>query len=401
MNIITSEIEKGIANHTQLTSIGSGASKFAWFDLRLAGSLTDPDHILSLLSHLKFDGVIAEEAQLERIPAGLRKVLYVPGTPTAGDIERFNRIAGAVLILEPEAIESGWFKQHRNSIGVTVGTSVSVTDPASLQRAVALTHDVQLLIVEFRDDTKIPLEIVLADAQNTGCAVVMKVKDNIESKVVFGVLECGADGVIFTTDDWNELYALHDVVHANRTRQEQRVETLTVVRTSHIGMGDRACIDLTTYLGLDEGILLGSFSNGGLLACSETHPLPYMPTRPFRVNAGSLHSYVLAPDNQTWYLSDLRAGMEILVVGTNGKARRAAVGRVKIERRPLLYIEAESSDGTRVNTIMQEDWHVRIFGEEGQPLNITNLRPGAKVLGHTMASGRHVGVKVDEFILEQ
>ena len=93
--------------------------------------------------------------------------------------------------------------------------------------------------------------------------------------------------------------------------------------------------------------------------------------------------------------------MEILVVGTNGKARRAAVGRVKIERRPLLYIEAESSDGTRVNTIMQEDWHVRIFGEEGQPLNITNLRPGAKVLGHTMASGRHVGVKVDEFILEQ
>ena len=105
-----------------------------------------------------------------------------------------------------------------------MGTSVSVTDPASLQRAVALTHDVQLLIVELRDDTKIPLEIVLADAQNTGCAVVMKVKDNIESKVVFGVLECGADGVIFTTDDWNELYALHDVVHANRTRQEQRVE---------------------------------------------------------------------------------------------------------------------------------------------------------------------------------
>ena len=43
MNIITSEIEKGIANHTQLNSIGSGASKFAWFDLRLAGSLTDPD----------------------------------------------------------------------------------------------------------------------------------------------------------------------------------------------------------------------------------------------------------------------------------------------------------------------------------------------------------------------
>jgi 3-amino-4-hydroxybenzoic acid synthase len=380
---------------------GNRVPKFVWLDLRTSQGRHYSEHMVSLVSHLKFEGVIVDDEQLTAIQGGLRKVVFVPGIPSAEQMERYSSI-GATVIADPETIESGWFKQHRERLGgLIIGTSVNVTDPASLQRAVALTHEVSLLIVEFKDDTKIPLEIVLADSQNTGCTVVMKVKDTTESKVVFGVLECGADGVIIATEDWNELYAVHDVVHSNRLLLEQKVETLTVTRTAHVGMGDRACIDLTSYLGLDEGILLGSFSNGGLLACSETHPLPYMPTRPFRINAGSLHSYVLAPDNQTWYLSDLRSGMEILVVGTGGTARRATVGRVKIERRPLLLIEAETADGTRVNTIMQEDWHVRIFGENGSPINITNLRPGDKVLGHTMKSGRHVGVKVHEFILEQ
>ena len=38
-------------------------------------------------------------------------------------------------------------------------------------------------------------------------------------------------------------------------------------------------------------VLVGSFGGGFLLCCSETHPLPYMPTRPFRVNAGAVSSY--------------------------------------------------------------------------------------------------------------
>jgi len=33
---------------------------------------------------------------------------------------------------------------------------------------------------------------------------------------------------------------------------------------------------------------VGAFGGGFLLCCSETHPLPYMPTRPFRVNAGAV-----------------------------------------------------------------------------------------------------------------
>ena len=60
-------------------------------------------------------------------------------------------------------------------------------------------------------------------------------------------------------------------------------------------MGDRGCIDTTSIMTKDEGMIVGSTSAGGILVCSETHYLPYMELRPFRVNAGGVHSYVLSP----------------------------------------------------------------------------------------------------------
>ena len=51
------------------------------------------------------------------------------------------------------------------------------------------------------------------------------------------------------------------------------------------GTGDRVCVDTCSNFFRDEGLLVGAFGGGFLLCCSETHPLPYMPTRPFRVNS--------------------------------------------------------------------------------------------------------------------
>jgi 3-dehydroquinate synthase II/3-amino-4-hydroxybenzoic acid synthase len=88
-------------------------------------------------------------------------------------------------------------------------------------------------------------------------------------------------------------------------------------------------------------MLIGSKSNGGILVSSETHYLPYMELRPFRVNAGAIHSYVWGPDNMSPYLSELKAGSKLLCVDTGGNAREVAVGRAKIETRPLLMICAQ------------------------------------------------------------
>jgi 3-dehydroquinate synthase II/3-amino-4-hydroxybenzoic acid synthase len=76
------------------------------------------------------------------------------------------------------------------------------------------------------------------------------------------------------------------------------------------------------------------------------------------------------------------------------------VGRVKTEVRPLRLIEVEFASSEKVNVLMQDDWHVRVFGEDGKPRNITELKAGDRVLGHRARPGRHVGIRVDEHILE-
>jgi 3-amino-4-hydroxybenzoic acid synthase len=77
------------------------------------------------------------------------------------------------------------------------------------------------------------------------------------------------------------------------------------------------------------------------------------------------------------------------------------VGRVKIETRPLLSIDAVSDDGQPVNVIVQDDWHVRILGPGGAVLNSTELQPGDRILGHLPKRERHVGYPIDEFCREQ
>ena len=137
-----------------------------------------------------------------------------------------------------------------------------------------------------------------------------------------------------------------------------------------------------------------------LFRSGETHPLPYMPTRPFRVNAGALHSYVLGPQNRTNYLSELRSGSTTLAVNAEGKTRRVVVGRAKMESRPLLTITARSVDGVQVSLTVQDDWHVRVLGPGAKVLNVTELRAGDELLGYLATDQRHVGYPIGEFCKE-
>jgi 3-amino-4-hydroxybenzoic acid synthase len=117
------------------------------------------------------------------------------------------------------------------------------------------------------------------------------------------------------------------------------------------------------------------------------------------VNAGAVHSYVWTPEGRTAYITDLEVGTQVLAVNTAGVARPVLVGRVKTEVRPLRLIVAEAG-GTRVNVLLQDDWHVRIFDANGEVRNCSTIEPGDKLLSHICEPGRHVGIKVEETISE-
>ena len=104
-------------------------------------------------------------------------------------------------------------------------------------------------------------------------------------------------------------------------------------------MGERACVDTCTYLRPDEGILVGSHSKGMILCVSETHPLPYMPTRPFRVNAGAVMSYTLADGERTQLPERAaRPASTVLAVDADGRTRRGH-GRPGQDRDPPAAVD--------------------------------------------------------------
>jgi 3-amino-4-hydroxybenzoic acid synthase len=279
------------------------------------------------------------------------------------------------------------------------GVLIDVADKDTLNDACTAVRAGMLTVIRFKDPTKIPLEIVLAAGSRRGAKIMTFVSDLDEASVVMSVLESGPDGVIMTPRSTADVEALGQLCSPPRPRLE--LKEFSVTEIANAGTGDRVCVDTCSNFHLDEGLLVGTFGGGFLLCCSETHPLPYMPTRPFRVNAGAVSCYILSTPNRTNYLSELCQGDTVTGVDVNGNTRPLVVGRSKIETRPLLLIKAQSADGDTASVILQNDWHVRVLGTGGAVLNITELKAGSVILGHTAARARHVGMAVDEYCVEK
>lgn len=280
------------------------------------------------------------------------------------------------------------------------GSYVEVYDKESMNNAIELSNRFEVCVIEFKSETNIPLELVLAFSQKNKCKVCKQVQSADDGWIATMTMEMGSYSVLLNTKNIDEIPKLK--MKLDKFMEKKiNIQKLKVKSVEHIGMGDRVCIDTTSLLKEDEGMIIGSTSSGGILVSSETHFLPYMDLRPFRVNAGALHSYVLAENNTTKYLSELKAGDKLLAVDSEGNTRVVAVGRVKMERRPLLLIKVTDSSNKEINVIVQDDWHIRIISENGKVKNSTLLKEGDIVLGYTMKAGRHLGVQINETIVEK
>jgi len=345
--------------------------KFAWIDLRTVPQ-DKLESVVDAAIHTRMRGVLSDdESVLKALPPTITGVTTTPVT----DEKQLHGL---------DADTAGW---------------VDVHDEPSLRLACAAAVALPFTVVRFADPTKIPLEIVLAAADRSEGKLITVCADLEEAATVLDVLERGSDGILLAPSNAGEVFALARLLEAGTA--PLNLTTLTVDGIEHHGLGDRVCVDTCSHFAEDEGILVGSYSTGFILCCSETHPLPYMPTRPFRVNAGALHSYVLGPDNRTNYLSELRAGGTTLAVDAEGRTRPVMIGRAKLESRPLLTITARSPEGTVVSLTVQDDWHVRVLGPGAKVHNVTELRPGDELLGYLATDQRHVGFPIGEFCREQ
>jgi 3-dehydroquinate synthase II len=217
-------------------------------------------------------------------------------------------------------------------------------------------------------------------------------------ETAFGILEKGVRHVVYHAEDVIEL---KKVLSWFRSRGDRiALKIAEVVKVKPVGMGDRVCVDTCTSMGMGQGMLVGNSSNALFLIHSESISNPYVSPRPFRVNAGPVHSYTRVPGGKTRYLSELSAGDPVLIVDFNGDTTTGIVGRLKIEKRPLMLVKAVAG-GKEMTTIVQNAETIRLTDPEGNAISVVNLSPGDKILVAMEEGGRHFGMKIEESITEK
>jgi len=244
----------------------------------------------------------------------------------------------------------------------------------------------------------IPLENLIARIKGKS-KLIAEVANAEEAKVALETLELGTDGVLLRTVHLEEIMKTVAIVKPEALKLEMVVAK--IVSTKPIGNGARVCVDTCDLMSQGEGMLIGSQSAGLFLVEAEVNENPYVASRPFRVNAGSLSMYTLGNMQTTRYLQEFKAGDEMVIVSRDGKMRKANVGRIKIEIRPLMLIEAKVG-GKIVKTILQNAETIRVVTPKGSK-PVTELGVGDAVIVHLAASGgRHFGVSVpDETVIEK
>ncbi len=265
--------------------------------------------------------------------------------------------------------------------------------------AAEVAGEAEYTIVVGEDWQIIPLENLIARIGDE-TTLVAGVQTAEEARTAYETLELGADAVLLDTDDPDairETVGVRDAVD----RETLDLEYATVTTVERTGSADRVCIDTGKMMDHDEGMLVGSLSRGLFFVHAETAESPYVASRPFRVNAGAVHAYVRVPGGETKYLSEVGSGVEVQVVDTEGATREAVVGRAKIEKRPMFRVQAETADGDRVETLLQNAETIKVHTREGGRTAVTDLEAGDDILLYYEATARHFGEAVEESIIEQ
>ncbi|MED6206753.1 hypothetical protein PIB30_029728 [Stylosanthes scabra] len=292
--------------------------------------------------------------------------------------------------------------------GKRVASVFDVSNPEELESLRPDDEQSENIVVNLLDWQVIPAENIIAAFHNSQKKVFAVSNSTSEAKIFLEALEHGLDGIVLKVEDVGHVLELKE--YFDKRTEESNLLSLTkatVTRIQAAGMGDRVCVDLCSLMKPGEGLMVGSFARGLFLVHSECLESNYIASRPFRVNAGPVHAYVAVPGGRTCYLSELKSGKEVIVVDQQGRQRVAIVGRVKIETRPLILVEAKrDSDNQTFSILLQNAETVALVclpqGEAASKtaIPVTSLKVEDEVLLRVQGGARHTGIEIQEFIVE-
>jgi len=322
------------------------------------------------------DVIIVEEEDLEKAKnVGIK----IASSSTKGDIDFVEEDTNEITNLK-----------NKNK---PTALRIAIRGKKEEERAIkAAKLSFEYIILDCPDWKVLPLENIIAKTRGKS-KLLAEVSSLDDVKLALKTLELGTDGVVLRTSDPSELMKIASTVKKRREKLE--LDSIEITNVQQIGVGARVCVDTCDIMKSGEGILVGCQSAGLFLIEAEVNENPYVETRPFRVNAGPVSLYNLSSIGKTRYLSELKAGDEVLIVNKEGNARTTNIGRIKIEWRPLILIEAKIKEKV-VKVILQNAETIKLVTDNGS-ISIAELKKGDKVLAYiTKDGGRHFGTLVKE-----
>ena len=297
-----------------------------------------------------------------------------------------------------------------------LGAYVRIEDGATQASGIELIGSVEWILVECESWSMIPLENLIAARTGSPTKIAAVITTALQAQGAGFALEQGVDALV--VERVPALLEAAAVVKAQRHEHEDPspvpveygdelpVCEMIVESVEEAGLGDRYCLDFLSLLQPGEGLLIGSSASTLILVHSETVPSTFVPTRPFRVNAGAPHAYVLMADRTTKYMAELRAGDALLAVTSIGTTRPVVLGRIKIEQRPMLKITVKPTGNSKrkpqmSHVFMQQAETVRLMANLDTPVSVTDIAAGDVALGWSGHGGRHLGKTIDSRVEER
>jgi len=277
---------------------------------------------------------------------------------------------------------------------------VNLDDASSQKEAISLIGMIPWILVRCSDWTMIPLENLISHSSGSGTKIAVSINNVVDLNGAAFALEHGVDALLLPSQN-EEIWEEAELIISSKKSTDKYSKPIvdlsiaTILSINSSGVGERVCIDLIERLEIGEGMVIGSNSSSLALVHGETIESEYVPSRPFRVNAGSIHSYVLMSDGSTKYLSELSAGDEVSVISHSGVFRKSIIGRLKIERRPFLIIRFRSKSGNEGQIMLQQAETVRLVNASGSIISVTNLEIGDEIIVRNDNQMRHIGNALD------
>lgn len=289
-----------------------------------------------------------------------------------------------------------------------VGRKVDVSNSEGQAKARSMAGSVEWILLDLGEWKMIPIENIIAVCDGGPTKVAARISSPEQVLGAAFALQIGVDALLVSEENLpTALIAKSqrgEVVTPILQTPEKtsfNLSQIEVLEVKEGGVGDRVCVDLTSMLEHGEGMLVGSSANSMVLVHGETVESEFVPTRPFRVNAGAAHSYILKADGSTSYLSELKMGDEIMVLSDSDTARSAVVGRIKIERRPFVLFRWRDDKHNEAGTLLQQAETVRLVTAENKLVSITELDVGTILLGWSGGGGRHIGIPISAEVTEK